>query len=243
MEAGSQKAYNIYNRLSTMLNGKKILAIIPARGGSKRIPRKNIIIIHNKPLLAYTIELAQRIPELDAIVVSSEDDEILSVASSCGAEALRRAEELALDDTQDEPVLIHAVRALEAQGRIFDYIIMLQCTLPLRRMTTVQKVIATGVNGDFDTVSTCVEDRSRYRKFRNGVWIPLDPNASRRSQEREPYYREADVCYIMKTKTLVHTGTIFGGKVEFVVVDEIENIDINTPFDLELVTCLMSKKS
>lgn len=226
-----------------MLNGKKILAVIPARGGSKRIPRKNIIEINRKPLLAYTIEFAKKIQELDAVVVSSEDEEILSIASSYGAEALRRPDELALDNTQDEPVLIHAVRTLEAQGRFFDYIVMLQCTLPLRTLETVRKVIATGVSGGFDTVSTCVEDRSRYRRFRNGVWLPLDPNASRRSQEREPYYREADVCYIMKTKTLIKTGTIFGGKVEFVVVDEIENIDINTPFDLELVTFLISKKS
>lgn len=226
-----------------MLNGKKILAVIPARGGSKRIPRKNIIEINGKPLLAYTIEFARKLPEIDAVVVSSEDDEILSVASSYGAEALRRPNELAMDNTQDEPVLIHAANALETKGRIFDYIVMLQCTLPLRTLETVSNVITTGVNGDFDTVSTCVEDRSRYRRFRNGVWMPLDTNASRRSQEREPYYREADVCYIMKTKTLVSTGTIFGGKVEFVIVDEIENIDINTPFDLELVTCLMSKKS
>lgn len=225
-----------------MLNGKKILAVIPARGGSKRIPRKNLIKINFKPLLAYTIELAKKLPELDAIVVSSEDEEILSVASSYGAEPLRRPEELALDNTQDEPVLIHSIRALEAKGRTFDYIVMLQCTLPLRKIETVKKVIATGLNGDFDTVSTCVADRNRYRRFRNGAWIPLDPNASRRSQEREPYYREADVCYIMKTKALVDTGEIFGGKVEFVIVDEIENIDINIPFDLELVTCLMSKK-
>ncbi len=226
-----------------MLNGKKIIAVIPARGGSKRIPRKNIININGKPLLAYTIELAKKMPEFDAVVVSSEDDEILSVASSYGAEILRRSDELALDHTQDEPVLIHVVHELETTGRTFEYVVMLQCTLPLRTLETVRKVIATGVNRDFDTVSTCVEDRSRYRRLRNGVLIPLDPNASRRSQEREPYYREADVCYIMKTQTLVDTGTLFGGTVEFVLVDEIENIDINTPFDLELVTCMMSKQS
>jgi len=226
-----------------MLNGKKILAVIPARGGSKRIPRKNIIEINGKPLLAYTIELARKLPELDAVVVSSEDDEILSTASSYGAETLRRPNELALDDTQDEPVLIHAVNALEKDGLNFDYIVMLQCTLPLRTLETVRKVIATGVNGDFDTVSTCVEDRSRYRRLINGNWIPLDPNASRRSQERESYYREADVCYVMKTKTLIRTGSIFGGKVDFVSVNEIENMDINTPSDLELIKCLMSKTS
>lgn len=226
-----------------MLNGKKILAVIPARGGSKRIPRKNIIEINGKPLLVYTIELAKKLPELDAVVVSSEDDEILSIASSYGAEILRRPNELALDNTQDEPVLIHTINELKTKGRIFDYIVMLQCTLPLRTLETVRKVITTGVSGNSDTVSTCVEDRSRYRRFRNGNWIELEPNASRRSQEREPYYREADVCYVMKISKLIDTGTIFGGKVEFVIVDEVENMDINTPSDLELVKCIMSKPS
>lgn len=225
-----------------MMNGKKIAAVIPARGGSKRIPRKNLIILNGKPLLAHTIELAKTIPELDLVLVSSEDDEILSVAKTYGAEPLRRPSDLALDTTQDEPVLMHAAEELKRSGRVFDSLCMLQCTLPLRTAETVRKVIGAGIKGDLDTISTCVEDRSRYRRFREGQWIPVDPTASRRSQEREPYYREADVCYLLKIKTLMETGNIFGGTVDFVIVPEVENTDMNTPFDLELITCLMQKK-
>lgn len=221
------------------IDGKTIVALIPARGGSKRIPGKNIVNIHGKPLLAYTVELALRIPEIDSVVVSSDDEDILAVARASGAEALRRPAEYALDETQDEPVLLHALDALEAQGKRYDYIVMLQCTQPLRTLETVRSVMEKGIRGGFDTVSTCVKDLSRYRRFRSGTWIEVDPGASRRSQEREPYFREADVCYMLKVSALRATGSIFGGTYDFVPVDEIENTDINEPRDLELVRCLM----
>lgn len=222
-----------------MYKDKKILAVIPARGGSKRIPGKNIIDIAGKPLLAYTVELAKQVPELDAVVVSSDDDEILSVGTTYGAEALKRPPEFSQDDTQDDPVLIHALDALEKDGRQFDYVVMLQCTQPFRKIETVRKVIQTGIDGDFDVVSTTVEDRSKYRWHRGDEWVEVVPGASRRSQEREPYFREADVCYVIKSKSLKDTGKIFSGKYTFVPVEEIENIDINTSADLDLVRALM----
>ena len=226
-----------------MLNDKKILAIIPARGGSKRIPGKNIVDLNGKPLLAYTIELAKQLPELDKIIVSSEDEEILAIASEYGAEPLKRPTELSLEDVKDEPVLIQALGALEKEGEMFDYVVILQVTSPLRKLETVKKVITMVVNGDYDVVATVVEDRSYFRTFRDGVWAPVVPDAPRRTQEREPFYKEAGVCYIMKTKTLKETGKIFTGKEGFVVVDEVEGLDINTPFDLELVRFIKSKES
>lgn len=226
-----------------MISNKKILAIIPARGGSKRIPKKNIVDLNGKPLLAHTVELAKQLPELDSIVVSSENDEILSIASEYGAETLRRPAELAFDDVKDEPVLIQALDALEKEGETFDYVVMLQVTSPLRKLETVKKVIDMAVNGDYDVVATVVDDRSYFRTFRDGVWAPVVPDAPRRTQEREPFYKEAGVCYIMKTKTLKETGKIFTGKQGFVTVDEIEGIDINTPFDLELIRFIKSKEN
>jgi CMP-N-acetylneuraminic acid synthetase len=203
------------------------------------VPRKNIIDVNGKPLLAYTIELAKQVPEFDAVVVSSEDDEILAVAEKYGAEPLKRPAELAEDATQDEPVLIHALQTLEAQGRPFDYIAMLHCTVPLRKLETVRKIIAEGVSGKFDTVGSVVEDKGWFRWHRDGKWIPIVPGASRRSQEREPYYREADVCYIMNAQKLIETGKMYGGTHDFIIVGAMENVDINTLFDLELVRTIM----
>ncbi len=226
-----------------MFSNKKILAIIPARGGSRRIPKKNIADLNGKPLLAYTIELAKQLPELDKIVVSSEDDEILSIASAYGAEALRRPAELSLEDVKDEPVLIQALDTLEESGEFYDYVALLQVTSPLRKLETVKKVIAMAVNGDYDVVATVIEDRSYFRTFKNGVWTPVVPGAPRRTQEREPFYKEAGVCYIMKVRTLKETGKIFTGKEGFVIVDEVEGIDINIPFDLELVKFIKLKEN
>ncbi len=226
-----------------MFSNKKILAIIPARGGSRRIPKKNIADLNGKPLLAYTIELAKQLPELDKIVVSSEDDEILSIASAYGAEALRRPAELSLEDVKDEPVLIQALDTLEESGEFYDYVALLQVTSPLRKLETVIKVIAMAVNGDYDVVATVIEDRSYFSTFKNGVWTPVVPGAPRRTQEREPFYKEAGVCYIMKVRTLKETGKIFTGKEGFVIVDEVEGIDINIPFDLELVKFIKLKEN
>jgi CMP-N,N'-diacetyllegionaminic acid synthase len=223
-----------------MLKGKKILAVIPARGGSKRIPKKNIVDLGGKPLLAHTIELAKQVRELDALVVSSDNAEILAVARTYGAEVLKRPKEFARDTTQDEPVLIHALETLEKGGRKFDYVVMLQCTQPFRTVKTVREVIKTGVQGNFDVVSTVVEDRSKYRRHRNGKWVEDVPGASRRSQEREPYFREADVCYMIKAKTLRETGKIFSGKYDFIIVNEVENMDINGPYDLELARAMIT---
>src|SRR3989338_4638967 len=148
-----------------MWQGKKILAVIPARGGSKRIPKKNIVDVNGKPLLAYTIELTRQIPELDKVVVSSEDDEILSIAAAYEADTLRRPAELSGDSVKDEPVLIHALDALAKTGEHFDYVVMLPPTSPLRRPEAVKKVITEAVSGDFDVVATVVEDRSYFRKL------------------------------------------------------------------------------
>ncbi len=226
-----------------MINNKKILAVIPARGGSKRISKKNIADVGGKPLVAYTIETARGVSEIDKTVVSSEDDEILSIASACGAEALRRPPELALDHVKDEPVLIQALSALEERGEFFDYLVMLQPTSPFRKAETVRKVIAAAVNNNFDVMGTVIEDRSYFWKCEGGVWSPLYPNAPRRSQDRVPLYKEAGVCYIMKSASLKETGKIFTGKIGFIIVNETEGVDINAPLDLELARFIKSKET
>jgi len=226
-----------------MINNKKILAIIPARGGSKRIPKKNIVDLGGKPLLAHTIEFIKQLPQIDKIVVSSEDDEILSVASQYGAEPLKRPMELSLDEVKDEPVLLHVLESMEERGESFDRIVLFQVTSPFRKLATVEKAIIDAVDNDYDVVATVAEDRSYFRKLENGAWLPVVPNAPRRTQEREPFYKEAGSCYVIKSQILKQTGKIFsGGKESFIVVDEIESLDINTIFDLELARFIFSKK-
>jgi CMP-N-acetylneuraminic acid synthetase len=119
---------------------------------------------------------------------------------------------------------------------------MLQVTSPLRTLETTRKVITKGVEGEFDTVATVVENREYFRTFRNGVWEPVVPNAPRRQQEREPFFAEVGVCYIMNVAKLKETKQIFARqKEDFVIVDAIEATDINVPMDLEFVRFLKTK--
>jgi CMP-N,N'-diacetyllegionaminic acid synthase len=112
-----------------MIDGRRILAVIPARGGSKGIPRKNLVPLGGKPLMAWTIEAALKSTSVDAVLVSSDDDEILEVAASLGADALKRPKELAEDDSPGiEPVL----HAIEIAGDSFEIVACLQPTSPLR---------------------------------------------------------------------------------------------------------------
>ncbi len=110
----------------------EILSIIPARGGSKGIKRKNIKPILNKPLVAYSIEASLNSKYITKTIVSSEDDEILEVSKKYGAEILKRPVELAQDETKTAPVMLDVIQNLEKQGYIPDYVVLLQPTCPLR---------------------------------------------------------------------------------------------------------------
>lgn len=110
----------------------EILSIIPARGGSKGIKRKNLKPILDKPLVAYTIEASLKSKYITKTIVSSEDEEILEVSKAYGAEVIRRPDELAQDETKTAPVMLHVLDELEKQGYRADYVVLLQPTCPLR---------------------------------------------------------------------------------------------------------------
>ena len=131
-----------------------ILAIIPARGGSKGIPRKNIKLLAGKPLVAHTILAAQRSELIDKVVVSTEDKEIAIVSASFGAEIIDRPQYLAQDETKTAPVLIQVVQELEKTGYSPDIVVLLQPTCPLRDEKIIDAVINKLINSDNDSVFT-----------------------------------------------------------------------------------------
>jgi CMP-N,N'-diacetyllegionaminic acid synthase len=121
-----------------MINGKKILAIIPARGGSKGIPKKNIKLLKGKPLIAWTIEEAKKSHFLDKIIVSTDDEEIMNVAKKWGAEVpFLRPSELAQDDTPGIAPVLHALEYFSD----YEYVVVLQPTSPLRLVEDIDKAI------------------------------------------------------------------------------------------------------
>ena len=117
-----------------MIGDKKLLAIIPARGASKRLPRKNVLDLAGKPLIAWTIEAALNSSYIDRVVVSTDDDEIASISQQSGADIpFMRPDGLARDDSTSVDVALHVISELELGGESYDYVILLQPTSPYQR--------------------------------------------------------------------------------------------------------------
>lgn len=137
-----------------MINGKKVLAIIPARGGSKGIPRKNIKLLHGKPLIAWTIEEAKKSKYIDRLIVSSDDEEIIKVSKEWGAEVpFKRPPELAQDDTPGIAPVLHAMEHFPN----YDYVVLLQPTSPLRLVEDIDGAIELCEKGKANSCVTVTE--------------------------------------------------------------------------------------
>lgn len=223
----------------------KILAIIPARGGSKGVPRKNIKPINNIPLIAYSIGSAQKAGEfLDRIVVSTEDAEIKSVAQKWGAEVIDRPQEYAEDTTPTEPVLAHAVKYLfEKEGYLPDAVMLLQATCPFRESEQIVEAVKKFASGNYDTLISLRHDWSYiYKIDENDLLIPQYLCRARR-QDRNPIWVESGVIYITKTD-LIRQGKIFGNKLGYIKIDGNANINIDEPTDFlvaETISCELTK--
>ncbi len=217
---------------------KQILAIIPARGGSKGVPRKNIRPLAGKPLICYTIEAAKRACLVNRIVVTTDDDEIATVSRKAGAEVVRRPAELALDTSPTEPALLHALGVLkESEGYEPYAVVLLQPTSPLRGAKrideAVQKLLSTGADA---VLSVCESqhynlcatlDGDRYCPF-------YDYNNRPRTQDVENRYRENGAIYVTRTEVLIQHQNRLAGDVRAIVMNIVESIDIDSEEDFAL---------
>ena len=178
----------------------RFLAIIPARGWSKRLPKKNILELHEKPLIAYTIESALKSKYINKVVVSSDDDETLEISKSFGAEFIKRPGELASDTATTFDAIKHTIDNLEE----YEYVVLLQPTSPLRNEKHIDEAIEFLEEKQADAiVSVCEMDHSP-------LWsntLPKDGNMNnflrdevlnKRSQDLEKYYRLNGAVYICK---------------------------------------------
>ena len=221
----------------------KIVAIIPARGGSKGIPRKNIKELCGKPLITYIIETALRVEELDKVIVSTEDKEIAEVAKKCGAEVpFMRPEELARDETPTLPVLQHAVKYLEEKENYKpDIIVLLYATSPLLKHERVSEAIKLLKARGFDSVLSVVEDRGHYWIKRGEDYERLYPKVLKNRQFTEPLLKENGAIYLCKRDLLMEENTMVGGKIGFLKMQKEESIDIDEPLDFEIAEFFMRR--
>ena len=191
-----------------------ILGIIPARGGSKAIPRKNIKMIAGKPLIAWTIESAKKSTLLDNFVVSTEDKEIAKISERYGSEVIERPDELATDEAATLPVLQHVLSVMEA-----DTVVLLQPTSPVRDSSLIDKCIMRFRERGADNLATgfiC-----KFMEY--GTY-------TKRRQDLEGFFYDDGNVYVIKAD-LIKKGKLFGKKAERFETTKEQNIEIDDDFD------------
>jgi len=219
------------------------LGLIPARGGSKGVPRKNIREFAGKPLVGHTIETAQEAERLDRTLVTTDDSEIRETARSHGAEApFLRPAELATDEAPTEPVIRHALEYLDREEDYSpDAVVLLQPTSPLRDSDDITAAIEQYETSDASSVVAVTEDHSnRWRRTDEGAELINYEPATRR-QDKGPELVETGAIYVMDAARFLKTGRIRVGTTRLYVMNEASSVDIDTPFDFWLAEQIMTE--
>lgn len=216
---------------------RDIVVIIPARGGSKGIPKKNIYPLGGRPLLTYTIEAVMDSGVTNNIFVSTDSREIAKVAGKSGVCVINRPEELAGDKASTESAVIHALMTINNEKQYMpEFVLTLPPTSPLRKPATIKQFVDyfLSVSDSYDAMLSLTESRQDYWiRDANSNFRRLFPSAPRRRQEREPIYIENSSIYITKTQALLRTNSILGEKCTGYLIDDIEAVDINSLLDLQ----------
>jgi CMP-N,N'-diacetyllegionaminic acid synthase len=229
-------------------NKKVVLGITPARGGSKGIPRKNIIDLNGIPLIAHTIRQAKESKALTHYIVNSEDEEIRNVAASFGAETMTRPSELSHDSTLQEVdrLLVWTVNKFEAENQDLkvDIVVLLYPTAPLRDVVSIDKAIGLVRDNGYDSALSVYYD-TRYLwsvDGKNKVIRPTnyDPN-NRMPRQKESWnqWAENKAIYVMQKDVLFSNGRI-GKKCGFVEMEKWRSIDIDEHVDLKMARSLIT---
>jgi len=218
-----------------------VLGIVPARGGSKGVPGKNLAPVGGEPLLVHAIRAALAAGTVDRVVCSTDDDEIAAVAREAGAEVVMRPAELARDDSPTEDALLHVLDALGPPEP--EYVVTLELTSPLRSPGLIDACVRLAQERGADAVITVAESRAVHGRLEDGLFVPLAPGQPRRRQLREPLYRESSTVYVTRTAYLRETRSVVGDHVYAHIVPEEEAIDINSEQDLVVADTLIRRRA
>ena len=233
-----------------MIGNQRILAVCPARGGSKGIPLKNLALFLDVPLVAVVGRLVSEIPMIDRAVVSTDHAEIARVARESGLDApFMRPEEISGDQISDAQVLLHALEEMERiDGVVYDLVIMLQPTSPLRRREHVVRAIEMLVEEQWDAVWTLSETDSKEHPLKQltvdadsvGYYEPAGDKIIAR-QQLSPVYHRNGVAYAMTRACLVEDRSIMGRRTGALVLEE-QLVSIDTRWDLALAEFIRARE-
>jgi len=227
----------------------KVLGIIPARGGSKGIPRKNLVPLAGKPLLSYTIHAAQTSSRLTRAVLSSEDDEIVNVGRSYGIDVpFVRPAILATDEARSVEVAKHALQFVEnEQGTTYDLVCLLQPTCPLRTASDIDRAITELEESDADSIVSLapIEDPHPFKMMRinDGLIHPLFPDQwheSLRRQELPPTFYLNGAIYCVRREVLLDRSSLWGKKTLAYIMPAERSVNIDSIVDVKLAESLLA---
>lgn len=229
----------------------KVLGLIPARGGSKGIPRKNIKLLAGKPLIEYTIQSALKSDLLDKTILSSDDPEIIAVAKETGIEVpFVRPSEFAEDRTPSIGVVKHALEFFKTKNMEFDLVCLLQPTSPFRPERLIDKAIETFIQGDFDSllsvrkVPADFNPHWIFEENENGILkiATGEKEIISRRQDLPPAYYRDGAIYLTKSSVILEQASLYGDKIGFIDNSASPHVNIDTMEDWKIAEELLKKQ-
>jgi len=231
----------------------KILAVIPARGGSKGVPRKNIRTLGDKPLIAWAIDVALAVkPLLHRVIVSTDDQEIAGAAQAYGAEVpFMRPADLAADRSPMIPVLKHAIQFVEEQDQTrLDWVLLLQPTAPFRLAEDLKNVIELAAQGGCDSVISVVQVFSTHpilmKKIEDNRLLPFcieEKEGTRRQDYQPAAYMRNGAIYLTRRDNVMEKSSIWGGHIRPYVMPEERSVNVDSEMDFMLAEFMVQKRN
>ncbi|MEW5914170.1 MAG: acylneuraminate cytidylyltransferase family protein [Thermodesulfobacteriota bacterium] len=232
------------------MSAAKVLAVIPARGGSKGVPRKNVRLVAGRPLIAWTIACALEVRHLfHRVIVSTDDPETAAIAQEYGAEApFLRPAELAGDKVPTLPVLQHAARFVEqADGLTLDWVMLMQPTAPLRAPQDIAGALELALAGGCDSVISVVQVFDVHpilmKRIENGVLLPFcieEKEGTRRQDYAPPAYMRNGAIYLTRREVLLEQNSIWGRVIHPYIMPEERSLSIDSEQHLRLADLILS---
>ncbi len=215
----------------------RVLAVIPARGGSKGVPGKNVARVGGVPLVARAVSAALAAARITQVAVSSDDAEIAAAAAAAGALVVRRPAELANDNATSESALLHAVDQLSGDGEP-DVVVMIQATSPFITAAELDALVIAVADGADSAFTAAPFHGFIWRDAGNATGVNHDPSGRPRRQDREPEWLETGAAYAMRTAGFRAAGHRFFGRIVAVPTDPARVLEIDEPADLERARAL-----